>query len=173
MSSTCWSLHKVKRSVSALLAGQIFKMSDGLAECEWIKGVLESAVCQDYEPSLRKRKLTRHSDESKVAALKVDSHLQVDPPAERVPDAKIAFDQPVRETTVGHCRRTVQELCEIQRSRETLRERCRGFTTRADRYRRIDEESWQQITTLPLLRGRAHSIEDEDQELAMKKTYRE
>ena len=127
MSSTCWSLHKVKRSVSAPLAGQIFKMSDGLAECEWIKGVLESAVCQDYEPSLCKRKLTRHSDESKVAALKVDSHLQVDPPAERVPDAKIAFDQPVRETTVGHCRRTVQELCGIQRSRETLRERCRGI----------------------------------------------
>ena len=99
MSSTCWSSHKVKRSVSAPLAGQIFKMSDGLAECEWIKGVLESAVCQDYEPSLRKRKLTRHSDEPKVAALKVDSHLQVDPPVERVPDAKIAFDQPVRETT--------------------------------------------------------------------------
>ena len=26
-------------------------MSEGLAECEWISGVLESAVYQDYEPS--------------------------------------------------------------------------------------------------------------------------
>ena len=25
-------------------------MSEGLAECEWISGVLESAVYQDYEP---------------------------------------------------------------------------------------------------------------------------
>ena len=47
------------------------------------------------------------------------------------------------------------------------------YTSRAGRYRRVDEEAWQQITTLLLLRGGAHSIEDEDQELAMKKTYRE
>ena len=40
MSPTFWSSHKVKRSVSASLAGEVFMMSEGLAECEWISGVL-------------------------------------------------------------------------------------------------------------------------------------
>ena len=56
MSPMSWSSHKVKRSVSKSLAGEVFMMSEGLAECEWISGVLESAVYQDYEPSLHRRK---------------------------------------------------------------------------------------------------------------------
>ena len=52
MSPMSWSSHKVKRSVSASLAGDVFMMSEGLSKCEWISGVLESAVYQDYEPSL-------------------------------------------------------------------------------------------------------------------------
>ena len=36
MSPMSWSSHKVKRSVSASLAGEVFMMSEGLAECEWI-----------------------------------------------------------------------------------------------------------------------------------------
>ena len=56
MSPTSWSSHKVKRSVSASLAGEVFMMREGLAECEWISGVLESAVYQDYEPSLHRLK---------------------------------------------------------------------------------------------------------------------
>ena len=55
MSLISWSSHKVKRSVSASLAGEVSIMSEGLAECEWISGVLESAVCQDNEPSLHRR----------------------------------------------------------------------------------------------------------------------
>ena len=51
MSPMSWSSHKVKRCVSASLAGEVFMTSEGLAECEWISGVLESAVYQDYEPS--------------------------------------------------------------------------------------------------------------------------
>ena len=34
MSPISWSSHKVKRSVSASLAGEVFMMSEGLAECE-------------------------------------------------------------------------------------------------------------------------------------------
>ena len=56
MSPMSWSSHKVKRSVSAFLAGEVFMMSKGLAECEWISGVLELVVYQDYEPSLHRRK---------------------------------------------------------------------------------------------------------------------
>ena len=56
MSPMSWSSHQVKRSVSASLAGEVFMMSEGLAECEWISGVMESAVYQDNEPSLYRRK---------------------------------------------------------------------------------------------------------------------
>ena len=45
MSPISWS-HKVKRSVSAPLVREVFVMTKGLAECEWISGVLESAVYQ-------------------------------------------------------------------------------------------------------------------------------
>ena len=56
MSTMSWSSHEVKRSVSASLAGEVFMMSEGLAKCEWISGVIESAVHQDNEPSLHRQK---------------------------------------------------------------------------------------------------------------------
>ena len=55
MSPMSWSWHKVKRSESASLVGEVFMMmSEWLAECEWISCVLESAIYQDYEPSLHR-----------------------------------------------------------------------------------------------------------------------
>ena len=125
MSPMSWSSHKVKRSVSASLAGEVFMMSEGLAECEWISGVLESAVYQDYEPSLHRRKSVSIPVEPTVTVMKADSHLQIDPSTVCVIDAKSAFDHLVRESTGGHCRRTAQELCVIRRSMQTLRARCR------------------------------------------------
>ena len=67
-------------------------MSEGLAECQWISGVLESAVHQDYEPSLHRRKSTPLPVEPTVTVMKADSHLQIDPSTVRVIDAKSAFD---------------------------------------------------------------------------------
>ena len=78
MSPVSWSSHNVKRSVSASVAGEVFMMSEGLAECEWIKSVLESAVYQDYEPSLHWRKSISLPVEPAVTVMKVDSHLQID-----------------------------------------------------------------------------------------------
>ena len=54
MSPLSWSSHKVKRSVSASLAGEvfIFLMSEGLAECDWISGFLESAVYPDSRTTI-------------------------------------------------------------------------------------------------------------------------
>ena len=98
MSPMSWSSHKVKRSVSASLAGEVFMMSEGLAECEWISGVLESAVCQDYEPSLHRLKSISLPEET-VTVMKADSHLQIDPSTVCVIDAKSAFDHLVREST--------------------------------------------------------------------------
>ena len=125
MSPMSWSSHKVKRSVSASLAGEVCMMSEGLAECEWISGVLESAVYQDYEPSLHRRKSISLPVEPTVTVMKADSHLQIDPSTVCVIDANSAFDHLVRESTGGHCRRTAQELCVIRRSMQTLRARCR------------------------------------------------
>ena len=79
MSPMSWSSHKVKRSVFASLAGEVFIMSEGLAECEWSSGVLESAVFQDYEPSLHRRKSISLPVEPTVTVMKADSHLQMDP----------------------------------------------------------------------------------------------
>ena len=78
MSSMSWSSHKVKRSVSAPLAGEVFMMSEGLAECEWISGVLDSAVYQDYDPSLHRRKSITPPVEPTVTVMRAESHLQID-----------------------------------------------------------------------------------------------
>ena len=86
MSPISLSSHKVKRSVSASLAGEVFMMSEGLAECEWISGVLESAVYQDYEPSLHRRKsislpVEQHADtegEVQVGTTRADGRRRLD-----------------------------------------------------------------------------------------------
>ena len=125
MSPMSWSPHKVKRSVSASLAGEVFMMSEGLAECEWTSSVLESAVYQDYEPSVHRRKPASLPVKPTVTVMKADSRLQVDPSTVCVIDAKSASDHLVRESTGGHCRRSAQELFVIRRSMQTLRARCR------------------------------------------------
>ena len=110
MSPMSWSSHKVKRSVSASLAGEVFMMSEGLAECECIRAVLESAVYQDYEPSMHRRKSALLPVELTVTVMKADSRT-------------------VCVVDGGHCRQTAQELCVIKRSMQTLRDRCRWVPT--------------------------------------------
>ena len=173
MSPMSWSSHKVKRSVSASLAGEVFMMSEGLAECEWISGVLESAVYQYYEPSLHRRKSISLPAQPTVTVMKADSHLQIDPSTVCVIDAKCAFRSSVRESTGVHCRRTAQELCVIRRSMQTLRARCRWVPHE----RMVVDASMKRhgntVTMLRLLRDGVLSIVDEDRELAMRKVYRE
>ena len=90
-------------------------MSEGLAECEWISGVLESAVYQDYEPSLHRRKSISLTAEPTVTVMKADNHIQVDPSTVCVTDAKSAFDHLLRNSTGGHCMRTAQETVRDQK----------------------------------------------------------
>ena len=54
-------------------------MSEGLAKCEWICGILGSAVYQDYESSLHRRKSISLPMEPTVTVMKADNHLQIDP----------------------------------------------------------------------------------------------
>ena len=165
MSPMSWSPHKVKRSVSASLAGEVFMMSEGLAECEWISGVLESALYQDYEPSLHRRKSILLPAEPTVTVMKADSHLQIDPSTVCVIDQKSAFDHLVRESTGRHCRRTAQELCVIRRNMHTLSASCRWVP-----HERMVVDA---LTKKHLLRDGVLSIVDEDRELAMRKVFRE
>ena len=66
-------------------------MSEGLAECEWIIGLLESAVYEDYEPLLQRRKSISLLSDPTVTVLKVDSHRQVDSSSVCISDATSAF----------------------------------------------------------------------------------
>ena len=163
MSSMSWSSHKVKRSVSASLAGEVFMMSEGLAECEWISGVLESAVHQDYEPSLHRRKSISLPVEPTVTVMKADSHLQVDPSTRCL----------ARESTGGHCRRRAQELCVIRRSMQTLRAWCRWVPLERMVVDALTKRHGNSVTMLRLLRDGVLSIVDEDRELAVRKAHRE
>ena len=173
MSPISWSSRKVKRSVSASLAGEVFMMTEGLAECEWISGVLESAVYQDHEPSLHRRKSTPMPAEPTVTVMKADSRLQVDPSTVCVIDATSAFDHLVRESTGNHCRRTAQELCVIRRNMQTLRARCRWVPHERMVVDALTKRHGNSVTMLRLLRDGVLSIVDEDRELAMRKVYRE
>ena len=90
------------KRVLRLWLERCLRMSEGLAECEWISGVLESALNQDYEPSLHRRKSILLPAEPTVTIMKADSHLQVDPSTVCVIDAKkSAFDHVVREEDIA------------------------------------------------------------------------
>ena len=169
MSPISSSSHKVKTSVSASL----FIMNEGLAECEWISGVLDSAVYHDYEPSSHRRKSISLPVEPTVTVMKADNHLQIDPSTVCVIDAKSAFDHLVRESTGGHCRRTAQELCVIRRSMQTLRARCRWVPHERMVVDALTKRHGNSVTMLRLLRDGVLSIVDEDRELATRNVYRE
>ena len=145
MSPMSWSSHKVKRSVSSSLAGEVFMMSEGRAECEWISGVLESAVFQDYEPSLHRRKSLSLPVEPTVTVMKADSHLQIDPSTvcvchrceKRVRSSGARIDwRPLQTDST----RTVRD----QEKHANTESEVQIGTTRADGCRRLDEEAWEQ-----------------------------
>ena len=82
-------------------------MSEGLAECEWIRGVLESAVHRDYD---------RCNFPPTVTVIKADSAIHLDPSIVCIVDAKGACDHLIRSSTGGHRRRTAEELCLFRQS---------------------------------------------------------
>ena len=163
MSPMSWSSHKVRRSVSASLAGEVFMMSEGL----------ESAVYQDYEHSFHRRKSISLPVEPTVTVMKADSHLQIDPSTVCVIEAKSAFDHLVREPTGGHCRRTAQESCVIRTSMQTLRARCRWVPHERMVVDALTKRHGNSVTMLRLLRDGVLSIVDEDRKLAKREVYRE
>ena len=113
------------------------------------------------------------SVEPTVTVMKADTHLQVDPSTVCVIDAKSAFDRLVRDSTGGHCRRTVQELCVIRRSMQTLRARCRWVPHERIVVDVLTKRHGNSVTMLRPLRDGVLSIVDEDRELAMRKVHRE
>ena len=110
--------------------------------------VLESPVYQDYEPALHRRKSTSLPTEPTVTVMKADSHLQVHPSA-------------------------VCVICVIRSSMQTLRARCRWVPHERMVVDALTKRRGNSITMLRQLRDGALSIVDEDQGLAMRKTFRE
>ena len=78
---------------------------------------MESAVYQDNEPSLHRRKSAPFPAEPTVTVMKAHSLLQVDPSTVCVIDAKSAFYHLIRESTGGHCRRKWERRNAVGRSR--------------------------------------------------------
>ena len=141
-------------------------MSEGLAECEWISGLLKSAVYQVYEPSLHRRKSISVPEEPTVTVMKADRLI-------RTRCVSCAFDHLVRESTGGHCWRTAQELCVIRSSMQTLRARCRWVPHERMVVDALTKRHGNSVTMVRLFRDGVLSIVDEDHELAMRKMYRE
>ena len=144
-------------------------MSEGLAECEWISGVLESVVYQDYEHSLHRRKSISLPVEPTVTVTKADSHLQIDLSTVCVIDAKSAFDRSSDSRVDGRSLQTdsTRTMRDQEEHADTEGEVQMG-TTRADGRRRLNEEAWEQyydVTTFaewcPVNRGRRSRAGDE------------
>ena len=79
----------------------------------------------------------------------------------------------VRELTGGHCRRTVQELCVIRRSVQTLRARSRWLPHERMVVDALTKRHGNSVTRLRLLRAGIVPIVEGDRELANHNTYQE
>ena len=105
--------------MSASLAGEVFMMSRGLAECEWISGVLAKAVHHTTNPRCTDENQSHCPQNPLWASRRRTAICRLS-----VIDDRSVFDHLVREPTGSHYRRTAQELSVI-RSMQTLRARCR------------------------------------------------
>ena len=97
--------------------------------------------------------------------MKAISSIHLDPSPVRIVDVKNAFDDLIRESTCGHCRRTAQELCVIRRSMRSLRANCRWAphdSMIADALTKRHGNS----VTMKFLRSGQFSIVDEDKKVA-------
>ena len=107
---------RFKRSVSASLAGEVSMVREGLAECKWIRGVLESAVYRDCD----RRPCTddvQFNFLPTVTVMKANSATHFDPSIVCVLSTpRVPLDHLIRESFGCHCRRSAEELCLFRRS---------------------------------------------------------
>ena len=140
--------------------------------------MLESAVYQDYEPSLHRRKSISLPVEPTVTVMKADSpcrltRRQCVSSMRKVPS--IIWYESRREVIAVGQHKNLRD----QKEPADIEGEVQMGTTRADGRRRLDEKPWEQfydVATVarwcPINRGRL-SIVDEDRELAMRKANRE
>ena len=72
-------------------------MSEGLAECKWIRGFLESAVHRDYDSSLHRDDL-QFNFLPIVTFMKANNTIHLDPPIVCIVNATSALDHLIRES---------------------------------------------------------------------------
>ena len=124
--------------------------------------MLESAVYQDFEPSLHRRESASFPTEPTVTVMKADSRLQIDPSTVGINDDRSAFDLLAQESIGGHCRRTAQELRVIRRSMQTLRARCRWVLHERMVVDALTKRHGKSVTMVRMWQDGVLSMADED-----------
>ena len=115
-------------------------VSEGLAECEWISGVLESAVYQDYEPSLHRRKSISLPAEPTVTVMKADSYLQIDPSNSVCHRCEKCFRSSGTRVDGRSLQTDSTRIMRDQKEHSDTEGEVQMGTTRADGRRPLDEE---------------------------------
>ena len=154
MSPMSWSSHKAKRSVSASLAGDVFIMTEGRGRMRADPWVLVSAIYQDCEPSLHRRKSASLPVAPTVTVMTADSNLQIDPSTVCVVDAMSAFDHLVRESTGRSLQTESAGVLRDQKEHANAEGEMQMGTSRADGRRCLDEEAREQSNDLATLARR-------------------
>ena len=67
---------------------EVFMMSEGSAECDAVREVLESPINRDYDPTLHRRRSINQPDEPIVTVTEADSAIHLDLSTVCVVDAK-------------------------------------------------------------------------------------
>ena len=142
-------------------------MSEGSAECDAVREVLESPIYRDYDPTLHRRLSISLPDELTVTVTEADSAIHLDLPTACVVDAKKAqfftrFENQRMEnfvSAVGACWRHVPTIA--------------GGPHDSMIADALTKRHGNSVTMLKFVKTGQLSIVDEDQELAERQQFRE
>ena len=142
-------------------------MSEGSAECDPVREVLESPIYRDYDPTLHQRRSVNLPDEPTVTVTVADSAIHLDLSTACVVDAKKAqfftrFDNQRMDnfvSSVGACRRHVPTVA--------------GGPHDSMIADALTKRHGNSVTMLKFVKTGQLSIVDEDKELAERQQFRE
>ena len=157
----------------SLWPGKSFIISEGSAECEWIRGVLESAVYRDNGLRLHRHRSINLPNEPTLTVMKADRAFHFAPSTVCIVDAKSALDHFMRESTGGHRCRTAQELRVIRGSMQTVRAKYHWMSHDSMVADALTKRHGNNVTMLKFLKTRQLNIVDEDKEQAEERQFRE
>ena len=151
LSPMTWSSHRMKRRVSASLAGEVFMLSEGLEKRRVDPGSVGNRQSSEITAHPCTDDDVQFTVSPIVTVMKGDSAIHLDPSIVCIVDAKSAFDHLIRESSGGHGRRTAEGLCVFRRSMQALRvkRRCVPDSMIADA---LTKRHGNSVTTLKFLK---------------------